>query len=64
MTNTAARDASFTLAEASKVAPVAAASLHHDFRDDGRAMEKHYPAIDWRSWAERSSFDSTTGEWI
>ena len=61
--NTAARDASFTLAEASKVAPVAAVSSH-DFRDDGRAMEKHYPASDWRSWAERSSFDSTTGEWI
>ena len=21
-----------------------------DFRDDGRPMEKHYPASDWRSW--------------
>ena len=60
--NTAARDASFTLAEASKVAPVAAVSEWHDFRDRGDAMIKVYPTIDWRGWERRQDMDHNTGE--
>ena len=54
--NTAARDASFTLAEASKVAPVAAVSEWHDFRDRGTLDKIHCDPAHWSRWAERNDY--------
>ena len=56
--NPAAPVASFTLAEASKVAPVAAAPEWHDFRDTGNVLTKVHPWPDhWSRWAERQDMD-------
>lgn len=33
----------------------------HDFRDDGRPFEKHYPASDWRRWEDNQQPERTPG---
>ena len=53
--NAAAPVASFTLAQASKVAPVAADT--HDFQDNGNPLEKIHPWPHWSRWAERQDMD-------
>lgn len=53
--NAAAPAASFTLAQASKVAPVAADT--HDFQDNGNPLEKIHPWPHWSRWAERQDMD-------